>query len=63
MTMIRVSKFAAALAETGRFETAVETAREALALARTLNDQAIVPELEYRLKLYRAGRPFRQPPG
>ncbi len=60
--VIALDSLAAALAETGRFETAVETAREALALARTRNDQAIVPELEYRLKLYRAGRPFRQPP-
>ena len=60
--VIALDSLAAALAETGRFETAAETAREALALARTLNDQAIVPELEYRLKLYRAGRPFRQPP-
>ena len=59
--VIALDSLAAALAEVGRFETAVETAREALALARTQNDQAIVPELEYRLTLYRAGRPFRQP--
>jgi tetratricopeptide (TPR) repeat protein len=61
--VISLDSLAAALAEIGSFETAAATAREALALARTVNDQAIVPELEYRLKLYHAGTPFRQPPG
>ena len=58
----RCDSLGAALAEVGRFATAVETAGEALALAMRQNDRAIVPELEYRLKLYRAGKPFRQPP-
>jgi hypothetical protein len=60
--VISLDSLAASLAESGRFGTAVETAAEALAVARRRGDQAMVPELEYRLKLYEAGSPFRQPP-
>jgi protein O-mannosyl-transferase len=60
--VISLDSLGAALAEVGRFETAVETTGEALSLARQQNDRAVVPELEYRLKLYHAGKPFRQPP-
>jgi tetratricopeptide (TPR) repeat protein len=60
--VISLDSLGAALAEVGRFETAVETTGEALSLASRQNDRAIVPELGYRLKLYHAGKPFRQPP-
>jgi Tfp pilus assembly protein PilF len=60
--VISLDSLGAALAEVGRFETAVETTGEALSLARQQNDRAVVPELEYRLTLYHAGKPFRQPP-
>ncbi len=60
--VISLDSLGAALAEVGRFATAVETAAEALSLASRQNDRAIVPELEHRAKLYQAGKPFRQPP-
>jgi tetratricopeptide (TPR) repeat protein len=50
---------AAAYAEVGRFDEATATASEALRLAPS-REPAIVPELEQRLALYRAGKPFRQ---
>ena len=52
---------AAAYAEVGRFNEAVVVATEALALAPA-REPAMVPELEERLALYRAGRAFRQRP-
>ncbi len=58
--VISLDTLAAALAEQQRFTEAVAIASEALRLARAKNDQAIVPELELRLSLYRAGQPFRQ---
>ncbi len=60
--VVSLDSLGAALAEVGRFATAVEIAGEALALATRKSERAIVPELEYRLKLYRAEKPFRQPP-
>jgi tetratricopeptide (TPR) repeat protein len=45
---------AAALAETGRFDLAVDTARQAIAI----RDR---PDRRERLELYRAGKPFRIP--
>lgn len=47
---------AAALAEAGRFKEAVQRAEEALALADPVRKKAI----EERLKLYRAGKPYRE---
>jgi len=58
--VISLDTLAAALAELDRFEAAVTTAREALDLARSRGESAIVPELEDRLRLYRSGRRFRQ---
>jgi tetratricopeptide (TPR) repeat protein len=57
---VTLDSLAAAYAELGRFEDAATTAREALALARTKGDPAIAPELESRLALYQAHRPFRE---
>ncbi len=47
---------AAALADVGRFDEAVRTAEEALALAREKDMTQLVAELEPRLEAYRAGR-------
>ncbi len=60
--VVSLDSLGAALAEFGQFAAAVETADEALTLANRRSDRAIVPELEYRAKLYRVGKPFRQPP-
>ena len=51
---------AAAYAEVGRFEVAVETAREGLKLAREASDAELAEELEQRLMLYEAGSPFTE---
>ena len=50
---------AAAQAETGDFETAVATARQALDRARATRTE-MVPELEQRLGMYQKGQVFRQ---
>jgi len=50
---------AAAQAETGQFETAVETMRRALDRARIVRSE-MIPELEQRLDMYRRRQPFRQ---
>ncbi len=51
---------AAALAESGQFDEAVNVAGEALALARARGDRQFNVELEHRRTLYRARRAFRQ---
>ena len=51
---------AAALAETGRFPEAVETARKALALATQQNNQSLAESIKVKLPLYEAGTPFRE---
>jgi Tfp pilus assembly protein PilF len=51
---------AAAYAEAGRFDEALAAGTEALMLARQQPDGAVVPELEQRLALYRAGQKVRQ---
>jgi protein O-mannosyl-transferase len=51
--------YAAALAEVGRFDDAVESADRALELARQADQQNLVVEIEKRLALYKAGRPHR----
>jgi protein O-mannosyl-transferase len=50
---------AAAHAELGQFDAAIAAGAEALALARTTGQSAMIPELEQRLALYRAGQPVR----
>jgi len=55
-----LDSLAAAYAELGRYGEASTTAGEALALARKKGDPAIAPELESRLALYQAHRPFRE---
>ena len=50
---------AAAQAETGQFDAAVETMRRALDRARIVRSE-MVPEFEQRLDMYRRRQPFRQ---
>jgi len=56
---IMLDSLAAAYAEVGRFRSAIKTAKRALAVLRR-NPKAPTRELEFRLKLYRAGKPYRQ---
>jgi Tfp pilus assembly protein PilF len=52
-----------ALAELGEFKAAAAAARDALARARSLGDQALAAELEGRLRLFERGLKFREPAG
>jgi tetratricopeptide (TPR) repeat protein len=52
---------AAAQAEAGHFEEAVETARKAGELASAANQIPLVNQIEIRLKLYSAGSAYRLP--
>jgi tetratricopeptide (TPR) repeat protein len=54
---------AAAYAEARQFPQAVETAERAAALAAARKDTALADSLRARLKLYRAGSPYRATPG
>jgi Flp pilus assembly protein TadD len=51
---------AAAYAETGRFAEAVETIRQALALATQQNEQPLIEGLKARMALYEAKTPCRE---
>jgi len=50
---------AAAHAETGNFSRAVGIARQAAQVARRSSDEALAREIEMRLRLYEADKPFR----
>ncbi len=50
---------AAAYAEAGRLPEALRTAEQALALASSQNKTALAEALQERIKLYRAGSPYR----
>ena len=52
---------AAAYAEAGRFDEAVATAREALALAEEAKLSTLADRLRVRLELYEARKPYRDP--
>jgi tetratricopeptide (TPR) repeat protein len=54
-----ISTLAAAYAEAGRFPEAVTTARQALQLVVTQNNNAAVNALQTQIGLYQAGLPFR----
>ena len=58
--VISLDSLAAAQAETGQFAAAVQIAGEALALARSQGNEAIVPEIGQRVMFYSQQRPFRQ---
>ncbi len=51
---------AAAYAEVGRFDDAIETAQQALRLARAAGQQTLAGQIAARLEGYRSGRPFRE---
>jgi protein O-mannosyl-transferase len=53
---------AAAYAEAGRYPEAVETARRALSLITTQNNNPRADALQIRLKLYEANSPFHEKP-
>jgi hypothetical protein len=53
---------AAAYAAGGRFDAARRTAQAALRLAQAQRMEALVDEIEVRLALYRAERPFIEAP-
>ena len=53
---------AAALAESGRFSEAVETAQRALRLAEPQSNARLAGQLQPEMKLYQAGRPFHISP-
>lgn len=50
---------AAASADVGDFESAIEFAEQALEQARRRGDQALSGAIEHRLALYREGKPYR----
>jgi Flp pilus assembly protein TadD len=51
---------AAAYAEAGRFEEALQTATKALSLARQLKQEDLAREIEARIELFKTGKPFRE---
>jgi tetratricopeptide (TPR) repeat protein len=51
---------AAAYAEVGRYADAVETARQAVRLAKEKEDEKLVEALKKRLALYKAEKPFHE---
>ncbi|MGA2265973.1 MAG: fused MFS/spermidine synthase [Phycisphaerae bacterium] len=51
---------AAALAETGQFDRAVSTARQAEALARSSGQGGLVAQLEARIAVYQAKKPYHE---
>ena len=54
-----LDNLAAALAETGEFDQATAVTLEAIAVARSSDDGALVSELQQRLLAYRAHQPIR----
>lgn len=57
---LSLDALAAAYAEAGRFKEAVLTAKKGFALALEMGPKELAIGLEKRLKLYQAGRPYRQ---
>lgn len=55
-----VVTLAAAYAETGRFEDAIQTAEKALQLANRSGLVSLIPSIQSQIELYRAGQPLRQ---
>jgi tetratricopeptide (TPR) repeat protein len=58
---LALDALAAAYAESGRFDDAVLTAKKGFILALHQGPEELVLGLKERLKLYRAGRPYRKP--
>jgi tetratricopeptide (TPR) repeat protein len=51
---------AAAYAASGKFEDAVKTAEHAVTIAQTRGQEDLAGEIQSRIELYRAGRPYQQ---
>ncbi|MDB6027681.1 MAG: ogt [Verrucomicrobiales bacterium] len=56
----QLDTFAAALAANGKFDEAITTQEEAVAVARRKNDSNAVADMEQRLGLYRIRQPYRE---
>ena len=56
-----LNALAAAYAETGRYEEAVQVGEQALALASASGSQTLVTAIQRRIACYRGNKPFRQP--
>ncbi len=53
---------AAAQAESGRFSEAASSARKAISMARSENDENLARTIAARLAYYERGRPYHEPP-
>ncbi len=60
-TISMLATLSVAYAEDGQFEQAVQVAEEAQELARAQGHQALVKELEKRIRGFKEGRPHRSP--
>ncbi len=56
---VNMDILAAAYAEAGRFNEAVQTAKKAIRLAEDNKQKELTGEINHRLKMYESGRPFR----
>ena len=61
-TPVLIGTLAAAYAEAGRFNEAIETAQRAHDLAQAAGQPDVAEKNRQLLELYRAGQPYRQPP-
>jgi tetratricopeptide (TPR) repeat protein len=59
---LMLGTLAAAQAEAGQFPDAVSTAEKAITLARAANQPAVAQRNQELLELYRAGKPYLEPP-
>ena len=55
-----LNALAAAYAEAGKFDLAVNTEQKALEIARAKNQANLIPMSESLLKLYQSGKPYRE---
>jgi Tfp pilus assembly protein PilF len=55
-----VDTLAAAYAEVGQFDKAVETAQKAIQLVQTAKNEELAKDMQSRLELYKANRPHRE---
>jgi tetratricopeptide (TPR) repeat protein len=58
---VALNTLAAAYAEEGRFEEAIETSEKAIQTAQASGQQAMVHDFEHMLELYKQGQPYHTP--
>ena len=58
-----IGTLAAAYAESGRFKEAIAAAQQARDLAQAMGERDIAEKNSELLELYRAGKPYHEPPG